>query len=226
MSLCAMTVSELINPNIPPLRPGDSLEFAQSWLNEFKISALPVVEDGRYLGMVTEMALLDHLDAAGLVSDLPLENSTLSIPPQSHFSEFLKISSRYGLDSLAVVSENNQYEGVICLKDCATALSNTLSIQSEGGILEVSLYRIDYSLSQISRLIESENAKVLVAYLQIDPNDHRKLILTLKLDQKDLSRIVATLARFDYQIVGRYDDSTTEPINIDRLDILFRLFDI
>ncbi len=50
--------------------------------------------------------------------------------------------------------------------------------------------------------------------------------LTLKINQLDLSRVVATLERFRYKVIGRYQE--TKPIagEKDRIDMLLRYLDI
>ncbi len=221
-----MLTGNYVNPNIPPIHPSDTVELALNWLNEFKISSLPVVDAGKYIGMVSEIALLDLPNNQALIDSLILQNSNLFVSPTDHFTEVLKIASKFDLDTIAVISEQGIYEGLVCVRDFIGLVAQSLAAQSDGGVLVISLYQRDYSLSQITRIIEAENAKVLSSFIQVDEKDPLKLLITLKVDQKDLSHITATLLRFDYQITARFDDSRFEATHADRLDILFRLFDI
>jgi acetoin utilization protein AcuB len=60
-----------------------------------------------------------------------------------------------------------------------------------------------------------------------DPLDKGKIKLTLKINQEDLSRVIATLERFNYRIIARYQESRTDPNNEkERLDMLMRYLNI
>ncbi|HPI80777.1 MAG TPA: cbs domain containing protein, partial [Cyclobacteriaceae bacterium] len=95
-----------------------------------------------------------------------------------------------------------------------------------GGILILSLNFIDYSLAEISRLVEENKAKILSSIVVEDPLDNQKIKLTIKINQLDLTRIVATLERFDYKIIGRYQEDKKDFQDKDRLDMLMRYLNI
>src|SRR5688500_8397182 len=112
------------------------------------------------------------------------------------------------------------------VKSSLTSYAQTYAVQIPGGIILLSMNHADYSLSEISRLIEENHAKILSSIVKEDPLDSVKLRLTLKINQLDLSRIVATLERFGYKVIGRYHE--TKPIGDDRerIDMLLRYLDI
>ena len=85
---------------------------------------------------------------------------------------------------------------------------------------------VDYSLAEISRLVEENHAKILSSIVKEDPLDPGKLRLTLKINQLDLSRIVATLERFGYKVIGRYHETKVLGDEKDRIDMLLRYLDI
>jgi hypothetical protein len=85
---------------------------------------------------------------------------------------------------------------------------------------------IDYSLAEICRYIEENNAKVLSSMLAEDPMDKGKIKLTLKINQDDLSRIVATLERFGYRVIARYRETKREDEGKERIDLLMRYLNI
>ena len=84
----------------------------------------------------------------------------------------------------------------------------------------------DYSLAEISRLIEENNAKILSCIVKEDPFDIGKIRVNLKINELDLSRIVATLERFGYRVVGRYQEAAVQGNEKEKLDLLFRYLDI
>ena len=96
----------------------------------------------------------------------------------------------------------------------------------QGGILVLSMDLIDYSLAEISRYVEENNAKVISSTMIEDPLDKGKIKLTLKINQMDLSRVVATLERFGYRVIGRYQENRTDTDDKDRIDMLMRYLNI
>lgn len=65
-------------------------------------------------------------------------------------------------------------------------------------ILEVSLK--DYTLTEIARIVENNNARVL-ALTVLPISDGTNLLVSLKLDANDLTAIRRSFERFDYHVV-------------------------
>jgi DNA-binding MarR family transcriptional regulator len=101
-----------------------------------------------------------------------------------------------------------------------------LAFQSEGGILVIAVSVNDYSLSEISRLVESNQAKILSVIVESDPYSPQRLFVHLKINEKDLSRIVATLERFEYQVIEVHQTTNTISLDKERLDMLMKYLGI
>ena len=84
----------------------------------------------------------------------------------------------------------------------------------------------DYSLTEISRLIETENAKILSSTVKEDELDPLKIKLTIKINKTELAHIVATLERFGYKIIARYQESDQDNNEQERLNQLLKFLDI
>lgn len=127
---------------------------------------------------------------------------------------------------VCVLDEEDIYTGVITVQDTLTSFAQTAAVQMPGAILVLSMNHIDYSLAEISRLIEENHARILSSIIKEDPLDPGKIRLTLKLNEQDLSRIVATLERFNYRVIGRYQETKPMGTEKDRIDMLLRYLDI
>ena len=57
-----MRAIELITEEIPPLTHKDSAEKALNWMEEFKVSHLPVLKNGNFVGVISEADLLDKME--------------------------------------------------------------------------------------------------------------------------------------------------------------------
>ena len=221
-----MVAEELINHMIPPLKVTDDAHKAIVWMEEFRCNHLPVVDGGELLGFISEEIILESNDIEKDLGDFELVGKNCAVGLDSHFYDILRIAGENKLQIVGVLNDSRQYSGVITVQDIMASFAQTASVQMQGGILVLSMDLIDYSLAEISRYVEENNAKVISSTMIEDPLDKGKIKLTLKINQLDLSRIVATLERFGYRVIGRYQESRTDTDDKDRIDMLMRYLNI
>ncbi|MFN9329522.1 MAG: CBS domain-containing protein [Cyclobacteriaceae bacterium] len=211
---------------IPPLKVTDDAHKAVVWIEEFRCNHLPVVENGKLRGFISEEAILESNEIDTRLGDFRLEGEDCFVSLDSHFYDILKVAGDNKLGIVAVLDEDNHYAGVITVQDIMTSFAQSAAVQMQGSILVLSMDLIDYSLAEICRYIEENNAKVLSSMLAEDPMDKGKIKLTLKINQEDLSRIVATLERFGYRVIARYRETKREDEGKERIDLLMRYLNI
>ena len=221
-----MIAEELINHMIPPLKVTDDAHKAIVWMEEFRCNHLPVVDDGKLLGFLSEEIILESNDVDRNLTDFALIGKNCTVHLESHFFDILRIAGENKLNIVAVINDESQYVGVITVQDVMNSFARTASVQMQGGILVLSMDLIDYSLAEICRYVEENNAKVISSTMVEDPMDKGKIKLTLKINQTDLSRIVATLERFGYRVIGRYQEDRQPDSDKERVDLLLRYLNI
>jgi acetoin utilization protein AcuB len=221
-----MIAEELINHMIPPLKPSDDGHKAIVWMDEFRCNHLPVVNDGELLGFVSEEIILESNDAEKKVAEFDLVGKNATVELNSHFYDILRVAGENKLQIVAVVDEQGRYEGVITVQEIMTSFAQTASVQMPGSILVLSIDLIDYSLAEIARFVEENNAKIISSNIVEDALDKGKIKVTIKINKLEISRIVATLERFGYSVVGRYQEQQPEDGGKDRIDMLMRYLDI
>ena len=221
-----MVTQELINQMIPPLKPSDKAKKALSWMEELRVSQLPVVFQERFLGFISEESILEQNDPDQLIEVFELEDVSCTVQGHQHFFDAMKIASDYDSELVTVLDPANNYLGVITIVDTISAVAQTAAVQSPGGILVLSMQQMDYSLAEIARLIESDNAKIIGSSILNDPNDPSKIKLTLKINKVDLTRVIATLERFGYVVVAKFQEEVMISNEKERLDILLKFLDI
>lgn len=221
-----MIAEDLINHMIPPLKTSDDAHKAIVWMEEFRCNQMPVVDEGKLLGFISEEMILETNDIEKRVGDFSHIGQNCYVNQSSHFYEILKIAADNKLQMVAVLNADNEYAGIITVQDTLTFFAQSAAVQMPGGILVLSMNHNDYSLAEISRLIEENHTKILSSIVKEDPLDHGKIRLTLKVNQLDLSRVVATLERFGYKVIGRYQESAPLGSEKERIDMLLRYLDI
>lgn len=105
-------------------------------------------------------------------------------------------------------------------------MGDIFNLSSYGSVITIELAQIDYTLSEIVRIIETENAKILGIAVQ-QPNEVLDSIrVSIKLNLEDSSVVSAALRRFDYVIVSEESSENMENNFSDRADELIRYLDI
>lgn len=77
------------------------------------------------------------------------------------------------------------------------------SVQDPGGVIVLEVNQFDYSLAQISSIIEGNDAKILSCHVSSLP-DSTKVEVTLKINVEDLSRILQTFNRYNYLVKASF----------------------
>ena len=221
-----MIAEELINHMVPPLKLTDSAEKALAWMEELRCNHLPVVENGKFLGLISGDNILEGNNIDKQIATFELGGLDCFVNKEQYFYDVVKIASANNVQIIAVVDDQDEYIGVITVQDTITSFAQTAAVQAPGAIIVLSMEARDYSLSEISRLIEGENAKILGSTIREDSQDPMKIKLTLKINKTDLSHVVATLERFDYKIIGRFQEPKMIDNSQERLDILMKYLSI
>lgn len=211
---------------IPPLKTSDDTHKAIVWMEEFRCTHLPVVENGELLGFISEEIILESNEIERPLAQFSLAGKTCTVQLNSHFYDILKVAGDNKLQMVAVLDEEQKYAGVITIQDIMISFAQTASVQMQGGIIVLSMDLINYSLAEISRYVEENNAKIISSLMIEDPLDKGKIKVTLKINQVELNRIVATLERFGYRIIGRYNETKVDTGEKDKIDMLLRYLDI
>ncbi len=221
-----MIAEELINQMIPPLKLYDTVDKALRWMDEFRVNELPVVSNRKYMGLATEPHLIELTERSIPLKEVALEHQEVHVMQHQHFYDVMEVAIKNKIQVVPVLDDEQEYIGIITINDTLAAFGQMSAMQGQGSILVLSMPERDYSLSQISRLIEEDNVKILSAYVSQDEMDPYKIKLTLKLNTTDPSRIIATLERFEYRITAQFNDSNDKDVGRDRLDMLLKYLDI
>ena len=142
------------------------------------------------------------------------------------FYDVIRVAVDNKVELVGVLDNQGQFTGVITIQDTITAFAQTTPFQAPGSVLVLSMPGVDYSLSELGRLVEENNARILSSSVKQDPADHSKIKVTIKINQEDISSIVATLERFDYKIISRFQETEVTDTDKGRIDELLKFLDI
>ena len=204
-----MLARDLINGNIPRLRLQDSVSKALQLLNDFRISHLPVVSDEKFLGLVSEDDLLDA--EAEKLNIEHLQDSFLkeSIQGSVHFLNAVSSSIKNDITVIPVINNEDDFAGVITIPDLLKTLGNFAGANEIGGLIVIEMERSQFAISEISRIVESNDCTILHLNTTTD-NVTGLLTVTLHINNREIASVVSTFERYEYNVVYSFGSENFE----------------
>ena len=199
---------ELISAAIPALHPNDTVFQALGLMSDFHVGQLPVVADDKYVGLVFESELL-NLDEASAVQTAEAHLSKVAVHADRHFYEAVQAANDYHLSIVPVTDKGDEFLGVIESTNLLLQLGKTMGTSEPGGLIILEMDQLNFSFSEISKLVETNDAHITQLNTFWD-NNTSTFQVTMKINKFEISDIVATFQRYDYQVKYYYGEETYE----------------
>ncbi len=191
-----MLNKELISGSIPTLSVNDPVDHALHLMADYHVSQLPIVSENIYLGLINEDDLM-NADNGQLLGKLDQHFSRLSVRDNSHFTEAIKMCNDYNLSMVPVVEEEAGWTGAITRADLLKTISRMSGVDEPGGIIVLEMEQKTFSFSEISKLVETNDAQLTQLNTYFD-KEAGVFLITLKINKFEISDIVATFQRYEY----------------------------
>jgi CBS domain-containing protein len=200
-----MIAKELISEEIVPLRTSDTGEDALAMMSDFHVRHLPIVNGTQLLGLISEDEIFEF-DPEESVGSYKLKMTHPFVYDRNHIYDIMRLLNEYKLSLIPVIDKNHTYLGVVTLEDLLKYFAESASFGEHGSVVVLTVNRFNYSLSQIARIVESENTVILNSFITSVP-DSTELDITLKLNRSDISKILSSFRRYDYEIKASFSES-------------------
>ncbi len=195
-----MLTANLINKNIPRLRLQDKVVKARQLILDYRVTHLAVVENGSYLGMISEEDLLDVQEENAIIENLQSSYIKAAVQDDVHFLNAVSTSIQFETNVVPVIKSNMEFAGVISTRDLLKKLGNFAGANEIGGIIVMEMKPYQFSISEISRIVESNDRHILHLNTTTD-SITGLLTVTLHINHDEVATIVASLERYDYDVV-------------------------
>lgn len=225
VKITSMFAAKLIRDTIPPLKLRDEVNRALKWTEEFNVNFLPVINGKQYLGLISRVTLLLNDKPGVLIEHLAGELKSGFVYENQHVYDVVKFAALYRSDIIPVLDEQNQYMGLVTINDLVDYFALSKSVYMPGGIITIELALSDYELSKIAQIIESDGAHILSTSIATT-TDPQTIEVTVKIDRVDISRILASFYRLNYNVTGSYNQSEFAEDLKDRYDSLMNYLSI
>lgn len=204
-----MLTTDLINGNIPRLQLQDSIVKALQLVNDFRVTHLPVVSDNKYLGLLSEEDLLDAEDEKLTIEVLQEHFIPASVKDNMHFLNAVNASIQFDTSIVPVINEEGELAGVISTSDLLKTLGNFAGANEIGGIIVLEMERSQFAISEISRIVESNDCTIL--HLNSNTDTITGLLtVTLHINKREISAVVATFERYEYDVLYYFGNENFE----------------
>ncbi|OFX22624.1 MAG: hypothetical protein A2041_11370 [Bacteroidetes bacterium GWA2_31_9b] len=198
-----MLAKDLLSEEIPAIRTSDTAVEALNFMEVFRVSHLPIVNNEEFLGLISDSDIYDMNTPEEAIGNHRLSLIRPYVRFDQHIYEIIELASRLKLTVVPVLDYHNKYIGLVRMSDLLHYFSKLIAIEKPGGIIVVEMSQSDYSMSEIAQIVESNNAKILSMYLTSSV-DSTKIEVTLKLNVTDLTAIIQTFNRYEYTIKASF----------------------
>lgn len=196
------TTTYILN-DIKPIKLTTSLEEVREVFRKTSYSHLPVLDGKIYFGALDRLefdlikshdsVLMDHKQL--LQPFYVTENMT--------WFEVLQYFATYNTNLMPILNSEKEYIGYYELDDFLNLFKCTPFLHEEGVILVVSKNANDFSFSEISQIVESNNATLFGAFVSKIEDDTAQIILKLSLH--DINNTLHSFRRYNYEIVNEFE---------------------
>ncbi len=205
-----MQLQDFVINDIKPLSITDKIDDLQLLFNQLTYSHIPIQKDGVYIGCISENDA-HCFDSAKLISECNYTIDGFFVRPTTNWLDVLEAFAQNDSNIMPILDRNNKYLGYYELNDIIHLFNETPFFSEPGGILIVEKGINDYSFSEISQIVESNDAKLLGAF--ISKMDSDLVRITIKIGNASVNDVIHTFRRYSYNIIsGHEEDSYIESL--------------
>ncbi|HSN62435.1 MAG TPA: CBS domain-containing protein [Ferruginibacter sp.] len=204
-----MLTVDLINNNIPRLQLQDTIVKALQLINDFRLTHLPIVSEDKYLGLIGEEDLLDAKDQKLTIEVLQEHFIQAAVRDNMHFLNAVNASIQFDTNIIPVINEEGDLAGVISTTDLLKTLGNFAGANEIGGIIVLEMEISQFAISEISRIVESNDCTILHLNSNTDPATGM-LTVTLHINKREIASVVTTFERYEYDVIYYFGNEKFE----------------
>jgi IMP dehydrogenase len=119
------------------MSPDNKIQEALDVMRRYKISGVPVTQNGKLVGILTNRDLRFETRSDLPIADVMTRENLITVPVGTTLEEAEQMLHRYRVEKLPVVDENNNLKGLITVKDIRKKRQFPLATKDEKGRLRV-----------------------------------------------------------------------------------------
>jgi len=200
-----MQLQDLVINDIRPLKLTDKISDAQLLFNQLTYSHIPILNEKIYVGCISENDA-HCFEKANIIKDCNYAIEGFFVRPDTNWLDILEAFAQNDSNIMPILDRNNQYLGYYELNDIIHLFNETPFFSEPGGTLIIEKGMHDYSFSEISQIVESNDAKLLGAFISKMNGDLVRI--TIKVGNASLNEVIQTFRRYSYNIISGHEEDT------------------
>lgn len=196
-------ITNYITNDFKAIDSQDTIATVQDFFTELHFSHFPVIEDGIYIGSIASDDI-ETFDSDKKVIDYKFTLEGFFTRTNTLWLDVLEIFAKNHTNLVPVLDETNKYVGYYEIEDIMKFFHETPFLKEPGGIIVVKKPILDYSMSQITQIIESNNGRLLGLF--ISDADVGSVQITMKISSGATNEIIQTFRRYNYEIISEHQE--------------------
>ena len=194
-----MLTRELTTQTLPQLHLHDKVHAALQMMNENQVTHLPIIDEGKYIGLISEDDLMLSENDRDELNSLQQSFAPLSVKENEHFIKALQLAADNGLSIVPVINEDQELTGTVTYNDLLKHAADFMSVNEPGALIVLEMESNQYSFQEISKIVESNDAQITQLNTTNDATTGM-MEVTLRVNKPEVSDIIATFQRYEYTV--------------------------
>jgi predicted transcriptional regulator len=196
-------ITEYITNDFKAIDSHETIAAVQDFFNDLHFSHFPIIEEGVYIGSIASDDI-ETFDSDKKVADYRFTLEGFYARTNTIWLDVLEVFGKNHTNLVPVLDENNNYVGYYEIEDIMKFFHETPFLKEPGGIIVVKKAVLDYSMSQITQIVESNNGKLLGLF--ISEADVESVQITMKISLGAMNEIIQTFRRYNYEIISEHHE--------------------
>lgn len=198
------SISNLIKHKPKPFTFTTKFKDIIEFIDKEAFSHFPVVEEGVYMGSIATLDIIPS--ESKTIGDYRYTLQPYFIREDANWFEVLEKFAQFDCNLLCVLNDDNRYIGYYLYNDIVPFLNKTPFIKDSGLTVVVQKHYLDYSISEIAQIVESNNCKLLGVF--VSAIDKQTAQITIKASAGNINEIIQTFRRFGYEIISEHNQDS------------------
>ncbi len=196
-------LSEYINNDFKPFSNADTVLEIQDFFIDINYSHFPILDKDVYIGSISAVDV-ETFESERSITDYRYALEGFFVRTSMNWLDVLEVFARNNSNIVPILDENNKYVGYYEITDIIKFLNETPFLKESGGIIVVEKGVADYSMSQITQIVESNNGKLLGVF--VSHADSEKVQITVKTTLGGMNEIIQSFRRYNYEIISEHHE--------------------
>ncbi|MEZ0182791.1 acetoin utilization protein acuB [Flavobacterium oncorhynchi] len=198
-------ITNYITNDFGPIDGQETIASVQDFFAEVNFSHFPVLEEGIFIGSISSDDV-ETFDSDKKIIDYKYTLERFFARKSMIWLDVLEVFAKNHTNTIPVLDENNSYVGYYEIEDIMKFFQETPFIKEQGGIIIVQKGLLDYSMSEVTQIVESNNGKILGCF--VSEADLENVQITIKIGLGAMNEIIQTYRRYGYEIISEHQEDT------------------